>query len=107
MYPICHAIYDNVFIVHFSMEHKKLGINLWLPRDEVPKTENGTRINRLHLLHSKILRFQGWDILDLSWNEFLNLGSQTERDKFIYNWFHSKSIEQEKKGIAPYIYKYV
>jgi hypothetical protein len=107
MYPLCHVIYENMFIVHYAFEPRKLGINLWLPRDEVPKPKGKIRINKLHLLHSKLLKMKGWEILDLPFTEYFNIGNQDERDKFIYDWYQTKSIEQEKKGICKLNLKYV
>lgn len=96
IFPIANVIYDNALIVHYCFEHRKIGINLWLERDLVPKSK---KLNKMRELDSYILRKQGWEMLDISWDELFNMPNQDERDKYIHDWFHKASIEQEKKGI--------
>ena len=84
-----------------------MGINLWLNRDQIPKVNGANRINRQCHLHSKLLKYQGWEILDVIWEDFMSLGTQEKRDKFLYDWYHSTSLIQEKKGIVKLNPKFV
>lgn len=100
LFPLNHVIYDNMFVVHECWENRKVGLNLWLDRHLVPKTNNDEiRVNKKHLLHSKMMKYDGWVIQDVTWRELINLGSQVGRDKYIHNWFHTESLNQEKKGV--------
>jgi hypothetical protein len=66
----------------------------------VPKTKNDEiRINKKHLLHSQMMKYQGWVIKDIAWKELVDLGSQNARDKYIHDWYHTESLGQEKKGV--------
>jgi hypothetical protein len=106
IFPLAHATYENMFIVHNCWEHQKMGINLWIDRDKIPKT-NPVRINRQCYLHSKMLKLQGWEILDVIWEDFLNLGNQAVRDKFLHDWYYSTYEKQASKGIAKMDPKFV
>ena len=107
LFPLGHVVFDNMFLVHNSWEHQKMGINLWLNRDQIPKVNGANRVNRQCNLHSKLLKYQGWEILDVIWEDYMSLGTQEKRDKFIYDWYHSTSLKQEKKGIVKLDPKFV
>lgn len=104
IFPVSHLVLENMFMVHNSWEHKKMGINVWLERDLVPKTN---RLNKHCLVHSNMLKLAGWEILDVNWVDFMDLGGQVERDKFIHNWYHSTCKKQEEKGIYKMNVKFV
>jgi hypothetical protein len=104
LFPGFGIVLDNLLLTHFAFEHKKMGINLWLERDMVPKTN---KINRIRMLDSQILKLDGWEILNLSWEEYYNLGDQNTRDKFIHDWYYTTSMLQEKKGLTINNPKYV
>lgn len=96
LFPIQNMVYDNAMIVHFCFQHRKIGINLWLDRDLIPKTK---KINKMRLLDSYLLRQQGWEMLDISWDELFSMESQDERDKYIHDWFYKASANQEKNKV--------
>jgi hypothetical protein len=106
LFPVSHLVLENMFIVHNSWEHKKMGINVWLERDLVPKS-SPPRVNRQALVHSKILKYDGWEILDVNWEEFMNLGGQNQRDKFLHEWYYATCKKQEEKGIFKMNNKFV
>jgi hypothetical protein len=99
LFPVPFMVLENTFIIHMCWENRKIGINIWLERHLVPKTNGPRRVNKQHLVHSKMLKYQGWEILDLTWDDFMNISGQIERDKFLHNWVLSTSKEQEKKGV--------
>ena len=99
LFPVPFMVLENTFIIHMCWENRKIGINIWLERHMVPKTNGPSRVNKQHLVHSKMLKYQGWEILDITWEDFMNIPGQVERDKFIHNWVLSTSKEQEKKGV--------
>ena len=107
LFPVSNMMIDNMFVIHNCWENRRMGINIWLNRDIVTKPNGPNRLNRQCLLHSKMLKYDGWEILDLVWEDFLNLGNQVARDKFLHEWFHSTSIKQEKKGIFEINPKFV
>jgi len=107
LFPLNHVVFDNMFLVHYSWEHQKMGINLWLERDKVPKVNGANRVNSQNLLHSKFLKYRGWEILDVVWEDYMNLGNQNIRDKFIHDWYYSTLASQEKKGIVKVNPKFV
>lgn len=107
LFPLEHVVYDNMFLVHYTWEHAKIGINLWLERDKVPKVNGANRINGKCLVTSKLLKHQGWEILDVVWEDYINLGNQNKRDKFLHDWYHDTCVLQEKKGIFKMNPKFV
>jgi hypothetical protein len=107
LFPLSHVVYDNMFMVHYSWEHQKMGINLWLERDKIPKVNGANRVNSQCIVHSKLMKYQGWEILDVIWEDFINLGNQTQRDKFLHEWYKTSSDLQEKKGIVKMNPKFV
>jgi hypothetical protein len=99
LFPVSHLVIQNLFIVHFAWENRKMGINVWLERDQISKT-SPVRINKQCYLHSKLLKNEGWEILDIVWEDFVNLGGQNERDKFIWDWYTKTSKIQEERGFV-------
>jgi hypothetical protein len=107
LFPLNHVVYDNMFLVHYSWEHQKMGINLWLDRDKVPKVNGTNRVNSQCLITSKLLKLEGWEILDVVWEDYMNLGNQNNRDKFLHDWYLKTCAIQEKKGIFKMNPKFV
>ncbi len=105
--PITCIVKNNLFINHFSFPQYKIGINIWNERHYVPRTNGNIRLNELCLLHSKFLKMKSWDILDIIWDEFLNVGDQLKKDEFLHNWYENAKISQHKKGICNIKPKYV
>lgn len=105
--PIKCLVKDNLLIMHYSFPQYKIAINLWNDRCLVPKTNGNKRVNQMHLLNAKLLRMRKWEILDLVWDDYLNLGDQIKKDEFIHNWFENAKISQHKKGITNIKPKFV
>lgn len=105
--PITCLVKNNLLITHFSFPQYKIGINIWSERDYVPKTNGKIRINEQCLLHSKLLRMKQYEILDLTWDEFLNIGDQLKKDEFLHNWYENAKISQHKKGVCNIKPKFV
>ncbi len=99
LFPVPFVVMENMLIIHMCWENRKIGINIWLDRHLVPKTNGPVRVNKQHLVHSQMLKFEGWQILDLVWDDFMNISGQVERDQFLHNWILTNSKEQEKKGV--------
>jgi hypothetical protein len=104
IYPLCNFVIHNAMMLNFCFEPRKMGINLILDHQLVPKT---TRPNKMHCVHKTILQHDNWEILELTWHDYFKIGDQDQRDKFIHNWFYETSIKQEKKGIFKMNPKYV
>jgi len=106
LYPMISTCFNNLFIINFYWETRKIGINLHLDRDYVPKSDP-IRINEHARMHSKMLKLNDWIILDLTWDEYMNIGNQDKRDEFIQNWFTKSCKEQKDRGVdgKPHIDK--
>lgn len=98
--PITCLVKNNLLIIHFCFPQYNMGINVWADRNLVPKTNGPKRLNQLHLLHSKLLKMKNWEILDLVWDDYTNLGDQIKKDEFIHNWYENTKILQHNKGIC-------
>jgi len=105
--PINCLVKNNLLIMHLNFPQYKIGVNVWGERDYVPKTNGKIRINEERLLHSKLLKMKKWDILDITWEEFLNLGDQLKKDEYLHNWYENAKISQHKKGICNIKPKFV
>ena len=105
--PITCLVKNNLLIIHFTFPQYKIGINIWSERNYVPKTNEKIRINEQCLLHSKFLKMKQWEILDITWDEFLNLGDQLKKDEFLHNWYENAKISQHKKGVCNIKPKFV
>jgi hypothetical protein len=104
LFPLCNFVIHNAMMLNYCFEPRKMGINLILDHQLVPKS---TRPNKMHCVHKSILQHDNWEILELTWHDYFKIGNQDERDKFIHNWFYETSIKQEKKGIFKMNPKYV
>lgn len=105
--PITCLVKNNLLIMHLNFPQYKIGVNVWGERDYVPKTNGKIRINEQRLLHSKLLKMKKWDILDITWEDFINLGDQLKKDEFLHNWYENAKISQHKKGICNIKPKFV
>ena len=106
LFPIPFVCFENMFLVHFMWETRKMGINLFFERDYVPKSEPA-RLKKTAILHSRMMKLLGWEILDLSWEDYLKKGHQNERNKFLRNWYIQTAELQEKRGVIHKHGKYV
>jgi len=104
LFPMISTCFHNLFIVNYMWETKKIGINLFFDRDYVPKS-NPLRLNEHARMHSKMMACEDWIILDLTWEDYINIGNQEERDNFIQNWYDKSTQTQIEKGITKSCFK--
>ena len=83
-------------MINYCFEPRKIGINLILDNQLVPKTN---RPNKKYSIHKNILKLDNWEILEITWQDYYKLGDQIARDKYIHEWWFATSVKQEKKGI--------
>ncbi len=105
IFPVPYVVFENLFIIHFTVEHKKIGFNLFFEKDTVWKS-NPIRINKLCKLHSSMMKLLDWEILDITWEQYIGLGNQETRDKYIQTWFNNTCEKQKAKGIIEPVRKY-
>ena len=106
IFPIPYIVYENMFIVHFPVEHKKIGFNLFFERDTVSKS-HPIRINKLAQLHSRMMKLLDWEILDITWEKYISIGNQEARDKYIQTWFDEACEKQKSIGVIKPLKKYI
>jgi len=87
--------FENTFQVHYAYPEMKIGIMLYLDKDMVPGT---MRINESRLIPSKVLKLQGWEILDISYTQFIEMG-RDNAIKYLKEWLTLASDIQVEKGI--------
>ena len=104
IFPLTNFVINNSLMINYCFEPRKMGINLILDNQLVPKTN---RPNKKYSVHKNILKHDNWEILEITWQDYFNLGDQNARDKFIHNWFYETSLKQEKKGVFRINPKYV
>lgn len=102
--PLQFYCFDNALMLHVAFINRKIGINFYLDRDMIPKTN---KISQLRLLDSKIFKLLGWEILDISYNDYFNIGDQAQRDKFIHEWYTKSSLSQEQNKVFKINPKFV
>jgi len=98
IFPVPYVVYENMFMIHYTVEHRKIGFNLFFEKDYVWKS-NPVRITKLAEIHSKMMRLDGWELLDISWDKYVSLGKQEARDKYIEDWYNQATEIQKEKGI--------
>lgn len=68
VYPISFMAKHNLFLIHFVFNDQKIGINYHLekftPRDRADKA------TEMQKLSAKVLKHEGWEILDITEKEF-------------------------------------
>lgn len=68
VYPISFLTVNNLFLLHFAFPEPKIAINFHLSKF-IP-TEGGTGATEMQRLAAKVLKHEGWEILDLTEREF-------------------------------------
>lgn len=78
---------------------QKIAINFYVQEELLPNEE---RISGKHKLHSKLLSYEGWEILDITSieNEKMDL---PEKKEFYKKWLIEAKNRQMEKGILPKI----
>jgi hypothetical protein len=95
--PAMFLTLHNLITVNFGFKDLKIGINLHLDRNMIPGTE---RVNGMSLLPGKLLRYEGWELLDLYYNEFYEMGKYSAIN-LLREWFKVARDNQIDKGIIP------
>ena len=67
VYPTCQMTLHNLFGVHFAFFDEKIGINYHVKSNGKPFTHQP---NEMQKLASKILKYEDWEIFDLSEVDF-------------------------------------
>lgn len=72
--PTQFHVHQNMWMIHYSWPKTKIGINLVL--DEQLLDFRNKRISGRDLLMGQILGMQGWEILNLTWDEYRNFNHE-------------------------------
>lgn len=97
VYPTTFVTQNNLFILHFVFNDFKIAINYHLAK--LTKREDH-QPSELQKLPTKMLKYQGWEILDLSEAEFQSWDYQ-DRVNNIKGWLKEAKQRQIDKGIVP------
>jgi hypothetical protein len=60
----------NLFLLHYVFNDQKIAINFHL--EKYTPRERAERANEMQKLSAKVLKYEGWEILDLTEKEFKN-----------------------------------
>ena len=97
--PAVFYTYENSLQIHFAFPDMKIGIMVHLDKDMVPGT---MRINQSRLIPGKIMRKFGWEILDLTYKEFVEMGNKPALN-YLKEWLELASDIQAEGGVIPRI----
>ena len=86
----------NLFLMHFVFHQQKIAINFHL--EKFTPSERLTQPTEMQKLSAKVLKHEGWEILDLAEKEFKSW-TYDERVNNIKGWLKEAKERQIKKGI--------
>ncbi len=89
--------YENTFLVHYAFPRLKVGIRLYLDNELVPGT---MRIAENKLVPSRLLRQRQWQIMDISYRHFIEMGKNPAM-KYLENWLSTAADLQAAKDLIP------
>jgi uncharacterized membrane protein YhdT len=96
VYPLSFMTVHNLFLMHFVFYEQKIAINFHLekftPRESIEKA------TEMQKLSAKVLKHEGWEVLDLPEKEFRGW-TYDERIANITGWLKAAKERQVKKGI--------
>lgn len=95
VYPIVFMTVHNMFLLHYVFNDQKIAINYHLNNFVIPDHDKASAMQQLP---AKILKLEGWEILDLTEKEFNNWTYQ-ERVDNIKGWLRAAKAKQVEKGI--------
>ena len=68
MYPISFMAKHNLFLMHFVFNDQKIAINYHL--EKCTPRERAEKATEMQKLSAKVLKYEGWEVLDLAEKEF-------------------------------------
>ena len=95
VYPTVLMTLHNLVNIHFAFNDEKIAINYYIKDHCKPFSHQP---NELQKLGSKILRYENWEILDLSEKDFEDWRTQEKVDE-IKGWLIEAKDRQIKKGV--------
>jgi hypothetical protein len=97
LYPITFMTVNNLFLLHYVFNDLKIAINFHVDRFTMPFRTDASEMQKLP---AKVMKCEGWEILDLTEREFNNW-TYDERINNIKGWLREARDRQIKKGIIP------
>jgi hypothetical protein len=97
VYPISFMTVNNLFLLHFAFKEQKIAVNFHLEKF-CPADRANPGPTEMQKLSAKVLKHDGWEILDLSEKEFKNW-TYDQRVANITGWLKEAKERQIKKGI--------
>jgi hypothetical protein len=89
---------NNLFLLHYVFKDQKIAINFHLEK-LLPSDRSNPGPSEMQKLPAKILKHEGWEILDLAEKEF-NSWTFDQRVANITGWLREAKARQVKKGIV-------
>lgn len=97
VYPISFMTINNLFLMHYVFNDQKIAINFHLEKF-MPTERADVGATEMQKLSSKVLKHDGWEILDLTEKEF-NSWTFDERVANVTGWLREAKERQVKKGV--------
>jgi len=82
VYPICFMAVNNLFMLNYVFNEQKIAINFHLEKFTMPFRKDASELQKLS---AKILKYDGWEILDLTEKEY-NDWTHDEKINNIKGW---------------------
>jgi len=96
VYPIAFMTLENLFNLHYVFYDQKIAIQYHLTKMCPPFTKQPSEMQKLP---SKLLRSQGWEILDLSEEQFKDW-QRDEKVSEVKGWLTEAKQRQIEKGVT-------
>lgn len=96
VYPISFMTLHNLFLMHFVFNEQKIAINFHL--EKFTPSESSTKPTEMQKLSAKLLKLEGWEVLDLAEGEF-KTWTYDQRIQNVTGWLKEAKERQVKKGI--------
>ena len=97
VFPICFMTLENLFNLHYVFSEQKIAINYFI-KEHTP-TSDLREPTELQKLTAKLLKYQDWEILNLTEEEFNEWKTQEKLDN-IKGWLQEAKAKQIAKGIT-------
>lgn len=89
--------YENLFIIPYVIENRKIAIFIYFNKDYLPNTN---KVSPKAMLNYEIMSYnKDWEVLKFTWEEYLKLGPVEIRDKKIFDMIEDLTDKQTNKGI--------